>query len=63
MCRLFNYGVGIHLVQRDDARRAPDVNPGELDPGQPVRFMGLAHINNSNKSQMPISAKRRYTIY
>ncbi|OEL22602.1 hypothetical protein BAE44_0016380 [Dichanthelium oligosanthes] len=29
---LFNYGVGIHLVQRDDARRAPDVNPGELDP-------------------------------
>ena len=32
MCRLFNYGVGIHLVQRDDARRAPDVNPGELDP-------------------------------
>ena len=33
MCRLFNYyGVGIHLVQRDDARRAADVNPGELDP-------------------------------
>ncbi|XP_004959863.1 uncharacterized protein LOC101765502 [Setaria italica] len=30
---LFNYGVGIHLVQRDDARRAPDVSPaGELDP-------------------------------
>ncbi|CAN6185481.1 unnamed protein product [Urochloa humidicola] len=29
---LFNYGVGIHLVQRDDARKAPDVNPGELDP-------------------------------
>ncbi|XP_006658057.1 uncharacterized protein LOC102717631 [Oryza brachyantha] len=29
---LFNYGVGIHLVQRDDARRAPDVNPGDLDP-------------------------------
>ncbi|CAM0907133.1 unnamed protein product [Alopecurus aequalis] len=29
---LFNYGVGIHLVQRDDARRAADVNPGELDP-------------------------------
>ncbi|GJN10810.1 hypothetical protein PR202_ga28937 [Eleusine coracana subsp. coracana] len=30
---LFNYGVGIHLVQRDDARRAPDVNPaGKLDP-------------------------------
>ncbi|CAN6200090.1 unnamed protein product [Urochloa humidicola] len=25
---LFNYGVGIHLVQRDDARKAP----GELDP-------------------------------
>ena len=32
-CRLFNYGVGIHLVQRDDARRAPDVRPEtELDP-------------------------------
>jgi hypothetical protein len=30
--RLFNYGVGIHLVQRDDAPRAADVNPGELDP-------------------------------
>ncbi|KAF0907342.1 hypothetical protein E2562_015841 [Oryza meyeriana var. granulata] len=29
---LFNYGVGIHLVQRDDARKAPDVNPGDLDP-------------------------------
>ncbi|KAM0860007.1 hypothetical protein ACQ4PT_046822 [Festuca glaucescens] len=29
---LFNYGVGIHLVQPDDARRAADVNPGELDP-------------------------------
>uniref|UniRef100_A0A0E0EFI6 VOC domain-containing protein n=1 Tax=Oryza meridionalis TaxID=40149 RepID=A0A0E0EFI6_9ORYZ len=29
---LFNYGVGIHLVQRDDARRAADVNPGDLDP-------------------------------
>ncbi|CAD6216840.1 unnamed protein product [Miscanthus lutarioriparius] len=30
---LFNYGVGIHLVQRDDARRAPDVRPEtELDP-------------------------------
>ena len=29
---LFNYGVGIHLVQRDDARRAADVSPGELDP-------------------------------
>ncbi|KAF8668970.1 hypothetical protein HU200_052182 [Digitaria exilis] len=32
---LFNYGVGIHLVQRDDARKAPDVSPGgggELDP-------------------------------
>ncbi|CAD6222777.1 unnamed protein product [Miscanthus lutarioriparius] len=32
---LFNYGVGIHLLQRDDARRAPDVKPGgetELDP-------------------------------
>jgi catechol 2,3-dioxygenase-like lactoylglutathione lyase family enzyme len=35
---LFNYGVGIHLVQRDDARRAPDVSPAgagggdELDP-------------------------------
>ena len=28
-----------------------------------VRFMGLAHINNPNKSQRPISAKRRYTIY
>uniref|UniRef100_A0ACD5WN26 Uncharacterized protein n=1 Tax=Avena sativa TaxID=4498 RepID=A0ACD5WN26_AVESA len=32
LIRLFNYGVGIHLVQRDDARRAADVNPGELDP-------------------------------
>ena len=34
-CRLFNYGVGIHLLQRDDSRRAPDVKPGgetELDP-------------------------------
>lgn len=30
--RLFNYGVGIHLVQRDDARKASDVNPGDLDP-------------------------------
>ena len=29
----------------------------------PVRFMGLAHINNPNKSQKPISDKRRYTIY
>jgi len=28
-----------------------------------VRFMGLAHINNPNKSQRPISAKRRYIIY
>ena len=28
-----------------------------------VKFMGLTHINNSNKSQRPISAKRRYTIY
>jgi len=28
-----------------------------------VRFMGLTHINNPNKSQRPISAKRRYTIY
>jgi hypothetical protein len=37
-CRLFNYGVGIHLVQRDDARKARDVRPAgseeepELDP-------------------------------
>ncbi|WVZ66917.1 hypothetical protein U9M48_016073 [Paspalum notatum var. saurae] len=30
---LFNYGVGIHLVQGDDARQAPDVSPrGDLDP-------------------------------
>ncbi|KAJ1292171.1 hypothetical protein BS78_02G371800 [Paspalum vaginatum] len=31
---LFNYGVGIHLVQRDDARQAPDVSPrgDDLDP-------------------------------
>ncbi|KAL5198575.1 hypothetical protein ABZP36_002087 [Zizania latifolia] len=30
---LFNYGVGIHLVQRDDARKKPNVNPDDnLDP-------------------------------
>ena len=28
-----------------------------------LRFMGLAHINNPNKSQRPINAKRRYSIY
>ena len=39
MCRLFNYGVGIHLVQRDDARRAPDVNPDGSGGGRRRRVV------------------------
>uniref|UniRef100_A0A0E0LP95 VOC domain-containing protein n=1 Tax=Oryza punctata TaxID=4537 RepID=A0A0E0LP95_ORYPU len=43
---LFNYGVGIHLVQRDDARRAPDCEDMEAMEKR-LNQMGIEYMKRT----------------